>query len=386
MEYTKGSNRTDVRIEAAALWESNVGAPVRSSRATTAKRHKKRATATPKVLPIQPAPKSNDPVAEVIQNWKPGRRLPEIALVWEEIAPIVRAHVSGTGVAGVDPARKYLVALARHTATRKNAGHRIDDAEELLGDDALISTFGSKAPTKQMKSSRALELGQIRRLRARLLPEVYEKSPDLVVGRKGFVEAYSPSEIAQLMAYARQRSNPVALHLHAALLLSLGAGLTGFELSLARASDLVATPWGLFIDTQGLSFGGNRGARQVPILAKYEDELSELANEIGDDLFLGVDGSGKPQEPSSMQAKRRNLPRFKANRARSNWTRSLLENGATFICLREAGVAVANEGYLSKLSKDLTVDFQEYITTVRGGNTPFNQSKHPHLFQYAKGQ
>ena len=330
MEYTKGSNRTDVRIEAAALWESNVGAPVRSSRATTAKRHKKRATATPKVVPIQPASKSNDPVSEVINNWKPGRRLPEIALVWEEIAPIVRAHVSGTGVAGVDPARKYLVALARHTAARKNAGHRIDDAEELLGDDALISTFGSKAPTKQMKSSRALELGQIRRLRARLLPEVYEKSPDLVVGRKGFVEAYSPSEIAQLMAYARQRSNPVALHLHAALLLSLGAGLTGFELSLARGSDLVATPWGLFIDTQGLSFGGNR--------------------------------------------------------ARSNWTRSLLENGATFICLREAGVAVANEGYLSKLSKDLTVDFQEYITTVRGGKTTFDQSKHPHLLQYAKGQ
>ena len=175
------------------------------------------------------------------------------------------------------------------------------------------------------------------------------------------------------MAYARQRSNPVALHLHAALLLSLGAGLTGFELSLARGSDLVATPWGLFIDTQGLSFGGNRGARQVPILAKYENELSDLAKEIGDDLFLGVDGSGKPQEPSSMQAKRRNLPRFKANRARSNWTRSLLENGATFI-------------YLSKLSKDLTVDFQEYITTVRGGKTTFDQSKHPHLLQYAKGQ
>lgn len=386
MEYTMGSNRTDVRIEAATLWESSVRAPVRSDRATTAKRHKKRAAATAKVLPLHPEATTENPVAASINNWTPGNRLPEIALVWEQIAPIVRAHVLGTGVAGIDPARKYLIALARHTTARLNAGHRIDNAEELLSDEALIATFGTKLPTTQMKSSKALELGQLRRLRARLLPELYGKPADLVVSRKGFVPGYTPSEIAQLLAYARQRSNPVAKHLHAALLLSLGAGLTAFELSLARGSDLVATPWGLFIDTQGLSFGGNRGPRQVPILAEYEDELSEIAKEIGDDLLLGVDGSGKPQEPSAIQARRRDLPRFKANRARSNWTRSLLENDATFICLRQAGVAVANEGYLSELSVGLSVDFQRYITIVRGGTSAFDQSKHSHLMQYAKGQ
>ena len=386
MEYQENNIRTDVRKEASALWQSNVGAPVRSNKATTAKRHKKRAPTTPKVVPLHPVSTTGNSVIEAINNWTPGKRHPEIALVWGQIAPIVRAHVLGTGVTGVDPVRKYTLALARHTTARLEAGHRIDDAEELFGDDALISTFGSKVPTTQMKSSRALELGLIRRIRARLLPEVYGKPADLVVGRKEFVEGYTPAEIAQPLAYARQRSNPKALRLHAALLLSLGAGLTALELPLSRGSDLVATSWGLFINTQGLSFGGNRGPRQVPILAEYEDELSEIAKEIGDDLFLGVDSNGKPQEPSAMRVKRRKLPRFKANRARSNWTRSLLVNGATFICLRQAGVAVANEGYLSKLSKDLTVDFQQYITTIRGGKSAFDQSKHSHLMQYAKGQ
>lgn len=172
----------------------------------------------------------------------------------------------------------------------------------------------------------------------------------------------------------------------AALLLSFGCGLVGAELGSARGSDLIATPWGLFIETEGLSSKGNRGHRNVPILAEYEDELSELALEAGDNLLLGTGRDGGLRKPHQLFPRRSALPGYKTSRARANWTRALLVNEVSFIAMRIAGVTISIEGNLLEWSVGLEPSFERYVRTMRAGLAPFDQSKHQHLRLYAVGQ
>ena len=364
---------------------------IRSDRAAAARKRKQRAKATPRLhLVSQPAGLGEVPeadyIAQLADTWKPGRGLDELAEVWEAIAPSVRKNLTGFKCADKKRATQYITALARHTASQYAAGHLIDDPAELFADATLVRTYGVGKSGVLAKESRRRELTLLRKIRIGLLPEVFAPRVELTYTRRGATPRFTEKELAQLFAYARQHSNRNAKHFHAAILLCLGAGLTGVELSRARGSDLVSSPWGLFIETEGLTSGGNRGPRIVPILARYEQELSELAKEFGDDLFLGHRKNGGVREPSDLVDHKSGLPVFKTPKARANWVRALLENEVSFISLRNAGVAVMSEGFLHELGKDLEPDFESYITSLRGGATPFNQANHQHLRQYAVGQ
>jgi integrase len=386
---------------------------VRSERAAAARKGKKRAAATPrkkeakKLIPITAATGSTgartgvrtgagaagpgasaagSEIVSLVANWKPGKAFKEVVPVWDQVGPVVRELLLKFDLGSPERARDYLGALSRHTAARYSAGHLIESPEELLSDEALATTFGIKIYSGRSKGTRSKDLTYLRKLRLLLLPEIYGVRKEMVYGRRVVAPTYSEAELTQLLSFARQRSTPNSIHLLAALLLGLGAGLTDRELSVARGSDLVATPWGLFIETQGLSSGGNRGPRIVPILAKYEDELSALAKEFGDDLFLGVDNSGKLRDPSRVRDRSENLPIYQASKARSTWTRCLLENEVSFISLRKAGARVIKEHDLNTLAGDLEPSIESYISSVRGGRGTFDQSKHAHLMQYALGQ
>ena len=408
MEYKEGSTRTDVRIGG-----KRKGKPVRSERASAARKGKGRAAAGSKkkkagaggagggggaaasggaaraarvgadgaVLGVP-----SEEVAEVIRSWVPVRRFEDVSKVWAEVGPVVRKILLSFDLGNEERAMAYLVALSRHTALRFRAGHRIDDVAELLSDEALATTFGAKVSSIHNAGTRSKELGVLRKIRLLLLPESYAVRKEMVSSRRKVAAPYSGSEIAQHLGVVRQRSNPKAQRLYGAVLLSLSAGLTSRELSSARGSDLIATPWGLVIETVGLPSGGNRGARLVPILAKYEDELSELAKEIGDDLFLGSYKDGTLRDPSSLYGRSSGLPVFKTNRARSTWSRALLENEVSFISLRKAGARVSNESDLNTLAGELEPSMERFVSSVRGGVIPFDQSKHSHLMQYALGQ
>ena len=366
-------------------------AEIRSDRAAAARKRKKRAKPTPRLqLVSQPAGSGDVPeadyIAQLIDTWKPGRGLDEIAEVWEAIAPSVRKNLTGFKCADKKRATQCIIALARHTAAQYKAGHLIDDPAQLFTDAALVQTYGEGIAGSVAKESLRKELVTLRKIRITLLPDVYAPRIELKNSRRVAPLRFTEKELSQLFAYARQRSNRKSKNFHAALLICLGAGLTGVEVSNARGSDLIASPWGLFIETAGLSSGGNRGPRVVPILAKYEDELSKLAKEFGDDLFIGLSSKGKVRQPNKVVRYGSNLPVFETGRARSNWARTLLENQVSFISLRQAGVAVKTEGFLHELGKDLEPDFESYVTSIRGGATPFNQANHQHLRQYAVGQ
>ena len=389
MEYTKATNRTDVRFTG----ESRVKA-VRSERAAAARKGKKRAApgagraaaVAAKATKAAAAAQNKLAMAELIKNWQPGRGFEEVAEVWSDVAPVVREILIDFEYQNEKSARRWVGALARHTAARFSAGHLITPPEVLLSEEALAATYGVQNESRNAKSTRRRELIDLRKMRAKLLPETYGVRRELKYGSKSAPAMFSEAELAQLFAYARQRSAPNAKYLQAAMLLSLGAGFSGGEMGRVRTGDLFATPWGLVVKSSGLTSGGNRGERIVPILAKYEDELSQLAKEFGSALFLGSTRSGKPREACELHPRRSDLPIFKTNRARSNWMRSLLENEVSFTAMRLAGVAILKEGFLNELSVDLTPSIESYVKSVRGGANPFDPSKHSHLAQYEVGK
>lgn len=405
MKYDKESV-----LKGAAARSEKKPATGQSKRATQAKRKSKRAPAAPKnidttlVAPIVArvasrktrktatvtqigvvGAKGEGSIAELIENWKPVRGCEEVLKVWDEVMPTVRKILLKVEIKNVEQARDYLQALSRHTAARFSGGNVIDDFEKLLCDDALAATLALSVTSTRAKSTRVRDLSHLRNIRAAVLLLSTDVRKALKYPRRQLPGRYSQSEITQLFAYARGNSSQDSSHLLAALLLCFGAGLTGRELSGALGSDLVSTPWGVVIQTQGLYSGGDRGAREVPVLAKYEDELSELAQKIGGDLFLGLTQEGKLQPPAKLQKRSTGVPVFSTGRARSNWMRELLENEVSFISLRKAGVVSASDSLIHQISNGLTPDDKSYITAVRGGMSNFDQSKHEHLKQYKVG-
>lgn len=381
-----------------------------SKRATAAKRKSKRAAAAPKnidtslLTPVVARPasrktrktgsvtqigvvgaKGEGSITELIEDWKPLRGCEEVLKVWDEVMPTVRKILLEVEIKNVEQARDFLSALARHTAVRFSGGNVIDDFAMLLSDDALAATLAFSLTSTRAKSTRVRDLSHLRNIRAAVLPVSTDVRKALKYPRRQLPGKYSQSEITALFAYARGNSSQDSSHLLAALLLCFGAGLTGRELGGARGSDLVSTPWGIIIQTQGLYSGGDRGAREVPVLAKYEDELSMLAKEVGNKSFLGLSRDGNLQSPHKLQRKSSGVPVFVTGRARSNWMRELLENEVSFISLRKAGVVAANDSLIHQISNGLQPDDKSYITAVRGGMSNFDQSKHEHLKQYKVG-
>lgn len=379
MDYKEQSIRTDVRI---AEGREHI---VRTKKAASSARRKTRATPIKKITEQGGAATPADQAKEIIEGWNPKSKT-LAGKHWAEIAPIVRELLLAQKIERPQVAYKYIITLSAHTAARLALGHTIAKAEDLFSDEALATSYGANLQGSKRVSVRTSELAFMRAMRATLLPERYGKSKELTQSRRGAVKPYSQSEITELLAYARGRTSHHCIHLHAALLLSLGAGLTAKELMNARGSDLVCTPWGLFIDTQGMKSSGNRIARQVPIRAPFEDELSALAKHFGDELLLGLRPDGRFRDPSTLHPVSSKIPHFVAQRARNNWIREILKNAVPFIALRQAGVTVAADKQLGILSEGLVLEFDRYIQVLRAGEVPFDQSKHEHLIQYAKGQ
>jgi hypothetical protein len=357
---------------------------MRTQKAAAANKRTKRAAPTAKVIPL-PKPVSSDPVIDLINTWVPGGD-GQLSQIWPEIAADVRLHLLATKIGSPEVAKRYIRAVARHAASRHLGGHAIGEVEELFSDTSLASTFAPHSSSTVTFPIRPTDLAFLRRIRANLLPALYAKPAPIFPTCAPIASPYSEKELTELLTFARQRSTELSIYLHGALLLSLAAGLTGSELMCARGSDLIRTPWGLFISTQGLISGGNRAARQVPILAHYEVELSSLARTIGDGLFLGAPLSDGAREPGTLQPRASSVVHFRAISARSNWIQSAIAGGASFLALRQAGVSVSRDSYLFILSAQMKIAFPAYIKQMRGSETAFNPSNHQHLLEYQEGK
>jgi hypothetical protein len=379
MEYKENQIRTDVRKD------SQKGQTMRTPKASASARASKRAPGTKKADVKADPTEKQVAVTQVIKSWAPKKNSP-VTNSWDEIAPTVRKYMLALEIGSPELARKYIRPLARHVASRYELGHAISSAEEIFNDGALATTYGKSVASTQSLVTQQMDLLFMKRMRANLLPERYGLPKELRWVRAAVPKPYNEKEITQMLTFVRERSSVNCVSKHGALLLSLGAGLSGKELKMARGSDLIATPWGLIIHTEGLMETGSRGAREVPILAEYEDELSALAKEIGADLFLGLNFSGQMRDASDLSASADRGPHFAVYRARSTWLRKTIGNGASLLSLRQAGVPLATEKHLWVCGAGLKQSFEDYVVSMRGPSEGFDQRKHEHLMQYALGQ
>ena len=339
--------------------------------AAARKKQRKSPTAKPtkpaKVIPL------HDDVQGRIDTWTTNRK--PIVDVWTVIAPTVRELVSAARPGGVELASKYMRVMARHVAARHMAGHRIDNLTELFSDKALASTFGNASQSDLADRSRATELSFMRRMRATLLPDEYGKRGDLVVKAASAAAPYTPEELGALLHWCRTARQKRTPHIHVALLLGVAAGLDGHETPSVTAADILVTPWGLIVQAPGMRGKGARGPRIVPVLADYEEELAKLVINAGDQPLLGESDMTSYDNLVSRPLANAGIPPLSGGRARSTWTRTLLERGASFVALRQAGIAVNAAKTLGELSAGLTLPMDAYVTMLRSSSTPFDPAK-----------
>lgn len=339
---------------------------MRTTAASAARRRKTRKAPTKATVV---ALKPQDDVATYIAQWTPGRELSRKH--WPATASVVRTLVTQAQPGGTSMAVKYLTVLARHTAIRTAAGMRIDDPVELLSDTTLAITLGTTAKNGLSENSRRTHLTFLRRIRARVLPQTYGQAPELThLAKSPAAEPYSDEDVAALLTWCRSSSHPKAPRLFAAVLLSLGCGIDGFELRSLTGTDVRRSPWGLLVAAPGMAKNGTRPARMVPVQGAYEVELANLASKAGGDLLLGQTPRGL-HELVKITAKTDSVPTFNAGRGRATWMRSLLLAGTGFVAMRQAGVSSRSEGALHALSKDITVPIADYVTSLRCDVRPF---------------
>lgn len=357
---------------------------MRSERASAARKQSVRAKAGPAKEKVKATvtefglSQGPSEMADFILNWRSGLKLGTFAETWERTGPVVREIALKFNYTSEKKAREALMALSRHTAILDQGGNVTTDVQKLFSEETLAFTYGITKQCGYSKGTLARDLSNLRRMRALLLPDLYARSPELKYGIPEGVSAYNEKEVAEFLAVARQGRDQFL----AAVLLSLAAGLTGAEITNAKGEDLVYTTGGLLIKTEGLSFGGNRGPRVVPILGKYEKELYALARAVKTGEFIGRNSKGNLRDPSSLFPRRSGLQTFKVNRGRATWTKTLLENEVSFIAMRKAGVAVSQDGYLDDLVAGLEPDFETYVRSVRGKERGFTKLSFRDLKEY----
>lgn len=134
---------------------------------------------------------------------------------------------------------------------------------------------------------------------------------------------YSRAEICGYLGAAAAQPTTARRHRASALVaLGAGAGVIGAELRQLRGGDVVARSGGLVV-----SVGGRR-ARVVPLLARFEQPLSEAAAFAADGYLLGGRDPERKNLTDSLNralGADRSLPRLQGGRLRSSWLVSCAE-------------------------------------------------------------
>jgi hypothetical protein len=247
----------------------------------------------------------------------------------------------------------------------------ISDTKELLCDAALASTLGEHVSSDLSENSRRTELSFLRNLRARVLPDVYGKPKELTrLANSRIAAAFTVEELAALLTWCRSSRHGKASRLHAAVLLSVGCGIDGFEMPRILGTDILITPWGLIVRAPGVGKGTTRPARIVPVRGAHEKELAFFAATAGRAPIIGA--TKDLNELLTGTQKTPSVPKFHAGRGRSTWTRELLSAGVTVVGRRQGGVSTRGGGPLHELSLDLRIPVNEYVTMLRAERAPFD--------------
>jgi hypothetical protein len=217
---------------------------------------------------------ANEEVALRIASYRP--RAVDEAL-WAEIRPFVLSCASALPLGGPASATRTLRVLAQVGLWAVGEGIALD--RELVFDPDTVERFVAASPGSD--SSRATYRAVLRRIGPVLTRKAPWEPRRPPVSRRQVAAPYTPAELALLSNDASHQTTKARCRAARALIaLGAGAGLDGRWSTRVTADDVL-------IDGVVLLRVGDPAARVVPVLARWEADVLDLAATADDEFLVG---------------------------------------------------------------------------------------------------
>jgi hypothetical protein len=288
--------------------------------------------------------RGEEPVSEVINRFSP-RSVPPAQ--WARVESLVRESVRRATPVSAHSAEALMNVVTQLALWVHSIGQPLS-AEVVLHPDT-VDRFATEACAHLAAGTQNNYRSQLRGVGAAVLgPDVYPPTP-LQLPRADPVGPYTPAEVAGFRSWARglpterYRDNAAVI-----LAFALGAGLSSQEINRLVGTDVTVDD-GVSVEVIG------QRARDVSVLAAYEDEVADLARRAG---------QGPVFMPERTAIARKQVPNFLArcpkgpmgrpnvDRLRNTWIVGHLSAGTHLSVLAEA----------AGVRPDQIVRYQRYAT------------------------
>ena len=298
---------------------------------------------------------ANSEIALRVASYRP-RTIDES--LWAAIQPFVLGCASELPLAGWASATRTLRVLVQVALWARGEGIALD--RELVFDPDTVERFVAVSPGSD--ASRATYRAVLRRIGPLLTREAPWEPRRPPVSRRQVAAPYTPAELAQLSNDASHQTTEGRCRAARALIaLGAGTGLDGRWCTRVRADDVL-------IDGVVLLRVGDPMARVVPVLARWESDVLELAATADNEFLVGGYSTSRNRASAltaSFEAPPGH-PKLSCARLRSTWLLWHLMAGTR---LPELAVAAGLRGVtvLSDLLADVPpMDERDAISMLRG--------------------
>lgn len=268
-------------------------------------------------------------VSGVINRFSP-RSVPPSQ--WARIEGLVRDSVRRAVPGSAHSAEALMNVVTQLAVWVESIGQPLS-AEVVFHPDT-VDRFAKEACAHMASGTQNNYRSQLRGVGAAVLgPDVYPPAP-LQLPRADPVAPYSPAEVAAFRSWARglpterYRDNVAVI-----LAFALGAGLSSQEINRLVGTDVTVDDDGVTVHVIG------EHARDVPVLAAYEDEVAKLARraEEGPVFLPGRSAIDRKQVPNFLfRCPKGPMGRPNVDRLRNTWIVGHLSAGTHLSALAEA--------------------------------------------------
>jgi hypothetical protein len=228
----------------------------------------------PKAMRRAPHRAASEEIALRVSSYRP-RAIDEP--LWEAVRPFVVSCASELPLAGWASATRTLRVLVQITLWAVGEGIALD--RELVFDPDTVERF--VGASEGSDASRATYRAVLRRIGPLLTHKAPWEPRRPPVSRRQLAEPYTAAELALLSTHASHQTTQGQRRAARALIaLGAGAGLDGRWCTRVRADDVL-------VDGAVLIRVGDPVARVVPVLARWEADVSDLAATADDEFLVG---------------------------------------------------------------------------------------------------
>jgi hypothetical protein len=311
----------------------------------------------PKITRVAPGWGANEEIALRVASYRP-RTIDES--LWAAIQPFVLSCASELPLAGQASATRTLRVLVKVALWARGEGIALD--RELVFDPDTVERFVAVSPGSD--TSRATYRAVLRHIGPLLTRKAPWEPRTAPVSRRQVAVPYTPAGLALLSKDARQQPTEGRRRAARALVaLGAGAGLDGRWCTQVRAEDV-------FVDEVVLIRVGDPAPRLVPVLARWEAAVLDLATTAGGEYLVGGYSTSR-NRASALTASLfvpPGHPKLSCARLRSTWLLSHLIAGTRLPELASAaglrGITVLSD----LLANVPPMDACDSVQMLRGDN------------------